>query len=185
MRQAVQITLGIVGLLVVSGCRTATRVTEVPRVDLELEGGNRGFLIGTPPTSAELKTTRQMVETTMEIPSFYKPKRTGGAAGPLSIEGMAPPETETEEMEGPTSTSRTPEKYDTYVVQKGDSLWSIAAKPEIYGKATRWRRIFDANKELLKGSPDRVRAGMTLNIPRGGPGGSGTTYGDEGVTFKK
>ena len=185
MRQAVQMTLGIVGLLVVNGCRTATRVSEVPRVDLELEGGNRGYLVGTAPASAELKTTRQMVETTMEIPSFYKPKRTGGVAGPFSIEGIAPPEMETEEAEPSARTGGIPEKYDTYVVQKGDSLWSIAAKPEIYGKATKWRRIFDANKELLKGSPDRLRAGMTLNIPRGGSGGPGTAYDDEGMTYKK
>lgn len=183
MRHIRHVTLGMVGLLVVSGCRAAARVTEVPRVDLELhEGGNRGYLVGTPPASAELKTTRQMVETTVEVPSFYKPKRTGGA-GPLSIEGMAPPEMETEEIDGPDAVSG---PHDTYVVQKGDSLWSIAAKPEIYGKATRWRRIFEANKDLLKGSPDQLRAGMTLKIPRGESGdGSSTTYGDEGVTYKK
>ncbi len=185
MRQTTQVTLGIIGLLAVTGCHAAARVTEVPRIDLELEGGNRGYLVGTPPTPAELRTTRQMVETTVEIPSFYKPKRTGGAAGPLSIEGTAPPEMETEEAEPPASRGGTPEQHDTYVVQKGDSLWSIAAKPEIYGKATKWRRIFDANKELLKGSPDRVRAGMKLKIPRGASSGSSTTYGDEGVAYKK
>ncbi|MBI4342382.1 MAG: LysM peptidoglycan-binding domain-containing protein [Candidatus Omnitrophica bacterium] len=96
---------------------------------------------------------------------------------------MAPPETELDE---PGAPSGAPSHYDTYVVQKGDSLWSIAANPEIYGKASKWRRIFDANRDLLK-SPDRVRAGMTLKIPRGeSEDGGSTTYDDDGgITYKK
>ena len=169
----------IAGTIFVAGCRTATRVTEVPRVDLELSQGNRGYLIGTPPEAASLKTTRQMIETTMEVPSFYRPRRTGQ---PVGIEGLAPPEMEMG-PEGETSTSQAPVRYDTYVVQKGDSLWSIAAKPQVYGKATQWRRIFDANRDVLK-SPDRVRPGITLKIPRDG-GTSATTYDDEGATYTK
>lgn len=185
MRQSGWMILGLSGFVAVSGCRTATRVTEVPRVDLELSGGNRGYLVGTPPEAAQLKTTRQMVETDVEIPSFYKPKRLGA---PLNLEGFAPPETETGEQASagavtpPTGQPAGP--FDTYVVQKGDSLWSIAAKPSIYGKATRWRLIFDANRDVLK-SPDRVRPGMSLKIPRGAGGGSSTTYGDDGVTYTK
>ena len=181
MRRRAQIMLGMVGVLVAGGCkaptRMAARVTEVPRVDLDLEGGNRGYLIGTPPPPGALETTRQMVETTVEIPSLYKPKRTNA---PVNLEAMGAPETERMAEDK----SQAPGHYDTYVVQKGESLWSIAAKPEIYGKATRWRRIFDANRDLLK-SPDRVRPGMTLKIPRGEEHGGSTTYGDEGTTYKK
>ena len=181
MRSLVQITWGVVGVLVISGCRTATRVTEVPRVDLELSGGNRGYLVGTPPEAAQLKTTRQMVETDVEVPSFYKPRRLGA---PMNLEGFTPPETETGEQAGAGAVTPPTGAFDTYVVQKGDSLWSIAAKPSVYGKATRWRLIFDANREALK-SPDRVRPGMTLKIPRNQGGSSGMTYGDEGVTYRK
>jgi len=181
MRHLVPCSLGLTVLALVSGCRTAARVTTVPRVDLELEGvGNRGYLVGTPPPAQELKTTRQMVETDVEIPSFYKPTRTGGQ---VSLEGVVPPERESsDESAAMTSgTEPAPGTYDTYVVQKGDSLWSIAAKPEIYGKATHWRRIFDANRDLLK-TPDRLKAGMTLKIPRGDAGQAAE---DEGTTFKK
>ena len=164
--------------LAVSGCRAATRMTEVPRVDLRLEGSNRGYLVGTPPEPVELKATRQTVTTDIEIPSFYKPKRTGG---PVNLGGIAPPEMDTDEA-GPAGE---PQTYDTYVAQKGDSLWSIAAKPEIYGKATWWRRIYEANRDQLK-SPDRLRAGMTLRIPRGeAEPTSNTRYDDEGVTYTK
>ena len=71
------------------------------------------------------------------------------------------------------------------MVKKGGSLWSIAAKPEVYGKATRGRRLFDANRDVLK-SPDRLRPGMTLKIPRGqGETSAASAEQDEGTTFKK
>ncbi len=81
MRRLAVGTVVLTSLLALGGCRTGTRLTEMPRVDLELSGGNRGYLVGTPPTEAELKTTRQMVETTIELPSFYKPKPSGKPAG--------------------------------------------------------------------------------------------------------
>lgn len=178
MCRAIVISLGLAGLLMGSGCRTATRVADVPRVDLSLEGGNRGYLVGTPPEPAPLKPTRQMLQIDVEVPSFYKPKHTGAHVG---LDEMAAPEMEI----GEASAQPLAMTFDIYVVQKGDSLWSIAAKPETYGKATRWRRIFDANRDTLR-SPDRLRPGMTLKIPRGESGaGSGTTYEDAGTTYKK
>ena len=182
MQKFVAVMLGLTGLLTLSGCRAATRVAEVPRVDLSLEEGNRGYLVGKPPeTPVELKTTRQIMQTDIEIPSFYKPKRTGGAAGPMDI---VPPEMDVTEQAAQAPAQGVPEPYDTYVVKKGESLWSIAAKPEVYGKATRWRRIFDANREVLK-SPDRLRPGMALKIPRGQGESSSASAQDEGTTFKK
>lgn len=169
-------------VLLSAGCRTATRVTHYPRVDLALEGGNRGYLMGTPMESGTWKTTREMVETDIEIPSFYRPKRTHN---PLSLENIAPPEMDmSEETPTPIAAEGT---YSTYLVQKGDSLWSIAAKPEIYGKATQWRRIFEANRDLLK-SPDQLRAGMTLRIHRTEQQPSDSeplTYSDEDVSYRK
>ena len=175
---------GMAGIFLIAGCQTssrmATRVREVPRVDLNLEGGNRGYLVGTPRSGGgPAKTTRQMVETDVEIPSLYKPKR-GVKPG---LEQMAPPEIEQDEAESQDAgAARAPARFDTYVVKPGESLWSIAAKPEIYGKATRWRRIFDANRDLLK-SPDRLKAGMKLKIPREDGAAEGKE--DEGTTYKK
>jgi len=184
MRQLALVMCGLGATSLLIGChaptRMATRITEVPRVDLELGGGNRGYLIGTPPEPTRLKTTRQMVETDIEIPSFYQPKPAGGMK--TELDDIAPPETDAAAVPDARAEMG---PYDTYVVQWGDSLWSIAAKPEIYGKAGRWRRIFDANSELLKGSPDRLRAGMRLKIPRGDGGADAMTYDDEGTTVKK
>ena len=94
MRQLIRIACGVAAVVCVAGCRTGTRLTEIPRVDLELSSGNRGYLVGTPPAEAELKTTRQMVETTIELPSFYKPKR---SSQPVSLDDDAPPERTTSE----------------------------------------------------------------------------------------
>jgi nucleoid-associated protein YgaU len=50
----------------------------------------------------------------------------------------------------------------TYVVVKGDSLSKIALRE--YGDAQEWRRIYDANREIIK-DPDLIYPGQTLRLP--------------------
>ena len=50
----------------------------------------------------------------------------------------------------------------TYTVVSGDSLSKIARKH--YGDANKWRRIFEANQDLIK-DPDEIYPGQTLKIP--------------------
>lgn len=52
---------------------------------------------------------------------------------------------------------------EVYTVVKGDTLGGIARK--YYGKASVWKRIQDANSDLLKGKT-LIRPGMKLQIPR-------------------
>ncbi len=49
-----------------------------------------------------------------------------------------------------------------YVVESGDILGRISQK--VYGSAARWRRIYDANRDVLS-SPDDLEVGMRLRIP--------------------
>ena len=177
--------------LLIGGCRTAARITEVPRVDLEVSGsgGNRGYLVGVPPEEALVKTMRQMVRADIEIPSFYKP-RPGTVSVRVPTEPPAP--SAHREFEEPAAMTAAPVSYDTYVVQKGESLWAVAARPDIYGKGSQWRRLLEANEDVLKGNPNRVRAGMTLKIPRGEAAPAADMVreherdrDDEGTTFKK
>jgi len=51
----------------------------------------------------------------------------------------------------------------TYVVQANDSLYSIAR--ELYGRGTLWRRIRDANRDLVGADGELIRPGQTLTIP--------------------
>jgi nucleoid-associated protein YgaU len=50
----------------------------------------------------------------------------------------------------------------TYTVVSGDSLSKISK--HFYGDANHWRRIFDANTDILK-DPDEIYPGQTLKIP--------------------
>lgn len=50
-----------------------------------------------------------------------------------------------------------------YVVKPGDTLSGIAKA--VYGKAGRWREIYEANKDVIK-SPNLIRPGWKLRIPR-------------------
>lgn len=180
MQQVIRVLLcGMLGGMLIAGCRTASRVIEVPRVDLEVSGGNRGYLIGTPPTISENQSsTRAMAEMEFEIPSFSRPG--SRPVRPVSLGEVAPPETDLSES-GATPAGTSPQVYDTYVVHKGDTLWSIAANPQVFGDASRWRLLFEANRDLLK-SPDRLRPGMTLKIPRGSSPSQSNEAQDRGFT---
>jgi|GEM_PF-1186267 LysM repeat protein len=54
---------------------------------------------------------------------------------------------------------------NTYLVEKGDTLYSIAEKPEIYGNKYQWPVIFDANKDIID-DYKTVNEGQRLIIPR-------------------
>ena len=49
-----------------------------------------------------------------------------------------------------------------YVVVVGDSLSKIAKRE--YGNANDWKRIYEANRDILK-DPDKIYPGQKLNIP--------------------
>ena len=51
----------------------------------------------------------------------------------------------------------------TYEVQSGDTLLTIAEQS--YGDGTQWRRIYDANKDVIGSDPDKLKIGMKLTIP--------------------
>jgi LysM repeat protein len=55
--------------------------------------------------------------------------------------------------------------YDYYVVKKGETLWDIAGRPEVYGNSSKWKIIFEANKDKIK-KPSLIKPGMKLKIPR-------------------
>ncbi len=49
-----------------------------------------------------------------------------------------------------------------YEVISGDSLSKIAKRE--YGNANEWKRIYEANRDLLK-DPDKIYPGQKLKIP--------------------
>ncbi len=50
-----------------------------------------------------------------------------------------------------------------YTVSKGETLWQIAAKPEVYGNGYLWPLIWDANRTALS-DPSRLPENLELKI---------------------
>jgi nucleoid-associated protein YgaU len=66
------------------------------------------------------------------------------------------------EPEAPAAEAPAAPQPRVYVVQKGDSLSQIAK--EVYGDASRWREIYEGNKDQIK-DPKIIRPGQELRIP--------------------
>lgn len=85
-----------------------------------------------------------------DTPSAAKPDFSNVQSGGSSTAPAAP---------GPVATSGSGK---TYVVVNGDSLSKIAKRE--YGDASKWRRIYEANKDLIK-DPDLIYPGQELKVP--------------------
>jgi hypothetical protein len=53
-----------------------------------------------------------------------------------------------------------------YQVEKGDCLWDIAGKPEIYGDNFQWPLIFKSNRDLIQ-DPDLIYPNQGFTILKG------------------
>jgi nucleoid-associated protein YgaU len=56
--------------------------------------------------------------------------------------------------------------YDDYIVMRGDYLWKIAGKSDIYGDPYQWMRIYSSNKDMIS-DPDLIYPDWVLKIQRG------------------
>ncbi|MBI5345387.1 MAG: LysM peptidoglycan-binding domain-containing protein [Deltaproteobacteria bacterium] len=55
--------------------------------------------------------------------------------------------------------------YKSYVVKKGDTLWGIASRKEVYGNPYWWPLLYKYNEMSLK-NPDLIEPDLTLTIRR-------------------
>jgi nucleoid-associated protein YgaU len=56
-------------------------------------------------------------------------------------------------------------KHDIYTVLRGDYLWRISGKQDIYGDPWKWMRIYSANRTDIK-DPDLIYPNQQFRIPR-------------------
>lgn len=54
-------------------------------------------------------------------------------------------------------------KPKTYTVRSGDTIYAVAKK--YYGDIADYRKIYEANKKQIGSNPNRIKAGMVLNLP--------------------
>lgn len=55
--------------------------------------------------------------------------------------------------------------YDEYTVVKGDYLWRISGKSDIYGDPYQWMRIYSYNRDLIK-DPDLIYPQQVFKVQR-------------------
>lgn len=162
----------LISVFVLSGCVVRTYPLTKDRVDQGLTEGNKGYLKGQASLSQEKerKTTRttQVVEIELSSPIKFdkKPK--------TALPRPEPPEEVTSDEvlsgnRGFITESVVPEinepagvRVEEYKVQKGDTLQKISQK--FYGTTKKWNKIYDANKDTLKGA-DKIYSGQVINIP--------------------
>jgi nucleoid-associated protein YgaU len=165
--------LGILTLsaFVLSGCLVTTRTYPLTkdRVDQSLSSGNRGYLKGQAPADADnkpRKTTRvtQVVEVEFGNQAAKQQPAAQQTAEPVysgSGEQESPVYQEEPVEEVPAVTG----SFEKYTVQKNDTLQKISQK--FYGTTRKWTKIYDANRDALKG-PNKIYPGQTINIPSEG-----------------
>lgn len=56
-----------------------------------------------------------------------------------------------------------PQKSKSYTVKSGDCLSAIAR--EVYGDASQWKKIYEANKDIIGKNPNLIYPGQTYTIP--------------------
>ncbi len=76
-------------------------------------------------------------------------------------------ETQVAELRKQVAASSTPilSTYLRYVVKRGDTLQRIAARPEIYGDASQWPRVYEANRDMI-GRDRKLKVGQVLLVPK-------------------
>ncbi|MDD5567822.1 MAG: LysM peptidoglycan-binding domain-containing protein [Candidatus Omnitrophica bacterium] len=161
----------LASVLALSGCVTRTYSLTRDRVDQDLSGGNHGYITGKAPAgeASPRKTERTVRVFEIELGKAYKAKQTDttpvaqpqnmGSSNEIT-DSLGSIETASEEQN--TSFSKAGQKY---TVEKNDTLQKISMK--FYGTTKKWTKIYNANKDVLKG-PNRVYPGQTLNIPDSG-----------------
>ena len=93
MRVVVLIALVAAIALTAIGCANVSRpyVGTMTRVDQNLEGGNRGYLVGTPPAPGERKLTRQLITVDINVPDKVSDNSVDTFAGKRGITKTAEP----------------------------------------------------------------------------------------------
>jgi LysM repeat protein len=178
--------------LVLAGCAgggvtTRSYIEDKERIDQKMEGGNFGYLMGTPVAEdrSEYKKSRKVYvmeftknpdveeedidvsapkSSSSSVLDSYPEEKSQPApqwSQPIEIPSFddeSEPEAEFEPEAEPGAAS-----FVDYTVQKNDTLQKISKK--FYDSYSKWPRIMEANKDVIKNA-NQIKPGMTLRIPQ-------------------
>ncbi len=192
----VQLSLALMALAVAGcassgsggGIETRAYIADKDRVDQKMEGGNFGYVTGTPkqPDLSKMSKSRKVyvLEVTKNPDVTVDELRKGAPpVTPVTINvperddrGSVAPSSDYDERpvyhsdsdassnagaveSGASTEATTPSEY---VIQKGDTLQKISKK--VYGGYSKWNRIYEANKDIIP-NPNKIKVGLTIRIP--------------------
>jgi nucleoid-associated protein YgaU len=165
------------------GITTKAYVADKDRVDQDMQGGNYGYLAGTPKAAdrSQVKKTRKVyvVEFTKEPPEVPDTDLEAPAPAPAPREEAQAPEPQGHTVELPNfdnEQAAAPAREQAaaapaaevsgggqeYTVQKDDTLQKISKK--FYNTYSKWPKIYEANKAVLP-NPNRIKPGVKIVIP--------------------
>lgn len=158
----------VISSFMFSGCVVRTYTLTRDRVDQNL-AGNRGYIQGQPPAGEDVsrKSTRDTQVMEIELRSPIKFEK-GAAPEKTEVVSSSVSDSDIYGNRGYTTESVTPEavgpigSFETYKVQKGDTLQKISQKH--FNTTKKWYKIYEANKDVMKG-PNKVYPGQTIRIP--------------------
>ena len=173
-----KLLVGIGMAVLLTGCLKSVEVVTRDRVDQSLTGGNRGVLHGRVPTTpSKAAPTRTYLEWDVEIPTYevevkvpewrreWHDKELWGNRGYLVGGPKRRPKEEEKVTEETEPKPQSAASYTSYTVKKGETLGEISGK--VYGTSKSWRRIYEANRDILKDA-NHLYPGQVLRIPQGG-----------------
>jgi|GEM_PF-664709 LysM repeat protein len=91
-----------------------------------------------------------------------------GCGTPKAVTTGVPNTAENNEVAAATPQTQAqpqPASMEKYVVQKGDTLWAISGKTEIYADSFQWPLIFKVNRDLIQ-DPDLIYPDQKLTIDK-------------------
>ncbi|MCC6758854.1 MAG: LysM peptidoglycan-binding domain-containing protein [Candidatus Omnitrophica bacterium] len=184
-RFAIPMVLGVFALSIAGcassagtggGVETRAYIAQKDRVDQKMEGGNFGYINGTPkqPDLSKMSKTRKVYVleftknpdvTSDDLRKPVPPAQPVSIDVPERHESMSQDNAPAYQPITPSSSSvdeapsATPSEY---VIQKNDTLQKISKK--VYGTYKKWYQIYEANKDIIT-DPNRIKPGLTIRIP--------------------
>ena len=102
--------------------------------------------------------------TTAPAPAAAPSAQPAAAPSPATRPALASPVASPSPPSGsPTQASTSSGPGEEYEVKAGDTLLLISQ--QFYGDVSQWRKIYDANRDVIGADPDKLALGMKLKIP--------------------
>jgi nucleoid-associated protein YgaU len=151
------------GLVAVTAIWLGTRPSLSTQARMQrLQGAEARNAAVPPPPAQQVKAEPPVARHEERPVSVPKPELSSRDSGLDTQTAGTEPKTASSPQPTPAPQAKPIETEKLYIVQKGDTLSSIAHT--YYGSATKWRKIFNANRDVIPDA-NKLAIGAKLVIP--------------------